>query len=54
MYVTEFASDRKDRLGGKIGVRLIFVGLFAGEHLVFSVLNPDDARAIIRQKIARL
>jgi len=54
MCVSKFASDRNNRLGGKIGVSLIFVGLLAGEHLAFSVLNPDCARAVIRQQIAGL
>jgi hypothetical protein len=54
MCVSEFSSDRNNRLAGKIRVRLIFVRLIAGENLAFSVLNPDDARAVIRQQITGL
>jgi hypothetical protein len=38
--VRKFASNRNNRLGGKIGVRLIFVGLLAGVHLALSALDP--------------
>ena len=49
MCVSEFASNRSNRLGGKIGVRLIVVGLLAGEYLAFNVMNPQDARAVIHR-----
>jgi hypothetical protein len=54
MCVGEFSSNRNNRLAGKIRVRLIFIRLIAGENLAFSVLNPDDARAVIRQQITWL
>jgi hypothetical protein len=54
LCVNEFSGDRNNRLGRKIGLCLLFVGLLAGEHLAFSVLNPDDARPIIRQQITWL
>jgi succinate dehydrogenase/fumarate reductase flavoprotein subunit len=54
MCVSEFASNRSNRLGGKIGVRLIVVGLLAGEYLAFNVMNTQDARAVIRQQATGL
>jgi hypothetical protein len=52
--VRKFASNRNNRLGGKIGVRLIFVGLLAGPHLGLSARDPEDSRTIVREQITDL
>ncbi|MBY0340672.1 MAG: hypothetical protein K2Q19_05860 [Rhodocyclaceae bacterium] len=54
MCVSDFSGNGNNRLCRQIGVRLIVVRLIDSEHLGFSVLNPEDARSVIREQIAGL
>ncbi|ASA12990.1 hypothetical protein IPC1174_09975 [Pseudomonas aeruginosa] len=54
MCVSDFAGDGNNRLCRQVGDRLIVVRLIDSEHPGFSVLDPEDARAIIREQITGL